>query len=175
MTARLAAAAAVIAAVVTANRLTSEFGLVPAGFGLLVTAGTYTAGVALVARDFLHEAGGMAWVVGVLTVGTLLSVWLADPRIAGASGVAFAVSEAADTAVYAPLRRNRWRAAVMGSSAVGALVDTVLFLALAFGAAALTWQAVGGQLLVKVVFVAVPVALLGGWLRGMGGDAVPVR
>ena len=50
--------------------------------------------------------------------------------------------------------------------AKGAVVDTVLFLALAFGAVALTGEAIGGQLLVKVAYVALPVALVGGWWRG---------
>ena len=43
------------ASIVAANYLTAHYGLVPAGFGLLVTAGTYAAGFALLARDFVQS------------------------------------------------------------------------------------------------------------------------
>jgi len=162
-----------LSSVVAANALTDRFGLVPVGFGLLVTAGTFTAGVALVARDYVHEYGGLRAVLATVAAAGVVSWLIADPRIALASTVALVVSELADTMVYAPLRSRRWRMAVLASSAVGALADTALFLSLAFGLSALTGQAIGGQLLVKVGLVAVPVALVGGYLRGR--RAVSVR
>lgn len=122
----------------------------PAGFGLLVPAGTYLAGLALGVRDGLHEAGGVRWVLAAVAAGAALSFVVADPRIALASAVAFAVAEVLDLAVYAPLRRRRARLAIVASNAVGAVADTVLFLtASGFG---LSWAAVGGQLLVKAVW-----------------------
>ena len=45
------AAAAYLLTVVAANWLTDRYGLVPVGFGLLVTAGTFAAGLSLVCRD----------------------------------------------------------------------------------------------------------------------------
>jgi uncharacterized PurR-regulated membrane protein YhhQ (DUF165 family) len=154
-----------VGAVVAANWLTTEFGFVPVGFGLVATAGTYAAGFALVARDFIHDTSGLKGVWLSIALGAGLSFLLADPFIAVASGVAFAVSEVADTAVYGPLRRKHWRSAVVGSSIVGSVIDTVLFLAIAFGAAALTPQALAGQLVGKVLWVAIPVALIGGVIR----------
>ena len=154
-----------VAAVVAANWLTTEFGFVPVGFGLVATAGTYAAGFALVARDFIHDTSGLRGVWLSIALGAGLSFLLADPFIAVASGVAFAVSEVADTAVYGPLRRKHWRSAVVGSSIVGSVIDTVLFLAIAFGVAALTPQALAGQLVGKVLWVAIPVALIGGVVR----------
>ena len=154
-----------VAAAALANWLTTAFGFVPVGFGFAATAGTYAAGVALVARDFIHETSGLRGVAVAVALGTALSFMLADPMIAVASGVAFAVSEAADTLVYTPLRENRWRLAVVASSVVGAVVDTLIFLSLAFGVAALTGEAVAGQLVGKVLWVAVPVAIVGGWIR----------
>lgn len=144
-------AAALVACVLIANWTTTHFGLVPAGFGLLVTAGTYAAGLALGVRDALHEVGGIPWVLGAIAAGALLSWLLADGRIALASGVAFLLAELADLAVYAPLRRRRWHTAVTASNAVGAVVDTLVFLSIA--GFALTPSLVAGQLLVKAVWV----------------------
>lgn len=145
------AAAALVGCVVLANWMTSTLGLVPAGFGLTVTAGTYTAGLALGLRDVLHEAGGVRWVLGAIAVGIVVSALLGDGRIALASAVAFGLAELLDLAVYAPLRKRAWRTAVVVSNAVGALVDTCVFLTIA--GFPITVATVGGQLLVKAVWV----------------------
>lgn len=145
------AAAALIATIAAANWLTSHFGLAPAGFGLLVTAGTYTAGLALALRDVLHETGGVRWVLATIAVGCGASFLLADGRIAVASAVAFGFAELLDLAVYAPLRRRRWHTAVAASNAAGAVVDTLAFLAVA--GFPITAASVCGQFLVKAVWV----------------------
>jgi hypothetical protein len=125
------ATAALVASIALANWLTGHYGLVPAGFGLLVTAGTYSAGLALALRDLLHESGGIRWVLGTIAAGCVLSLLLADGRIALASAAAFGLAELLDLAVYAPLRRRHWHTAVAASNAVGAVVVwvTALFLA----------------------------------------------
>lgn len=147
----ITAAAALICCIALANWLTSHLGLVAAGFGLLVTAGTFTAGLALAFRDVLHEAGGIRWVLATIAAGCGLSLLLADGRIALASPAAFALAELLDLAVYAPLRRRHWRTAVAASNAVGAVVDTLVFLAIA--GFPITAATVGGQILVKAVYV----------------------
>jgi uncharacterized PurR-regulated membrane protein YhhQ (DUF165 family) len=53
--------------------------------------------------------------------------------LAVASAVAFLLSELADYAVYARLRARGLALAVMASGVVGAVLDSVLFSALAFG------------------------------------------
>ena len=144
-------AVAIVVTVALANLATSHLGLVVAGFGLVVPAGTYAAGLALGLRDALHEAGGIRWVLGAITAGAIVSLLVGDGRIALASAAAFAFAELADLAVYAPLRRRDWRVAVVASNAVGAVVDTLVFLTIAgFPVTAAT---VGGQLLVKAVWV----------------------
>lgn len=148
---RVGAALAFVGTVVLANWLVVRFGLVPAGFGLLVPAGTYAAGLSLSLRDLLHEAGGLRWVIGAIATGAALSFLLGDGRIALASGVAFLLAELFDLAVYAPLRRRAWRTAVIASNAVGAIVDTFTFLVLA--GFPITFSLVAGQLLVKAVWV----------------------
>jgi hypothetical protein len=50
-----------------------------------------------------------------------------------ASGVAFLLSELADLAVYTPMARRKLIAAVVASSVVGLVVDSIVFLWLAFG------------------------------------------
>ena len=147
----LTASLAVIASIAVANWVTTAYGLVPAGFGLMVTAGTYAAGFALAFRDVLHEAGGIRWVLATVGVGALVSPLFGDGRIVLASAFAFTVSELLDLAVYAPLRRRNWPVAVAASNAVGAVVDTLVFLAIA--GFPLTAPLVGGQVLVKAVWI----------------------
>lgn len=156
-----AAVAVFVALVVTANWLTATYGLIPVGLGLMATAGTWCAGLVLVARDLVHDTAGRLAVLGCIVVGAALSAWLTAPQLAVASGVAFAVSELADFAVYQPLRRRGWARAVLASSLVGALVDTVLFLWLAGFPIA---EALPGQLFAKTVAIA-SVVLVGVLVR----------
>ena len=122
--------AAFVACVWLANLLTERYGFVSVGFGLTATAGTYAAGLSFGIRDALHEVGGRRIVFAAIAVGAVLSSFI-SPSLALASGVAFALSETADLAVYEPLRRRRWVLAVIASNLVGAVADTVVFLHLA--------------------------------------------
>jgi len=138
---------AYIAVIVAANWATATFGLIPIGFGLAVTAGTFFAGLAIIIRDGVQMHTGRVWMLVAIIVGALVSAATATPAIALASGMAFVVSELVDWAVFTPLRPRSLPTAVLASSVVSAPVDTVLFLYLAgFG---VTWQAVLGQFLVK--------------------------
>ena len=122
--------AAFVACVWLANLLTERYGFVSVGFGLTATAGTYAAGLSFGIRDALHEVGGRRIVFAAIAVGAVLSSFI-SPSLALASGVAFALSETADLAVYEPLRRRRWVLAVIASNLVGAVADTGVFLHLA--------------------------------------------
>lgn len=160
MSARLAASLAVyIGSIVAANVMTAHLGLVGVGFGLVVTAGTFAAGFALFARDFVHRYGGVAWALGAVACGSALSWWLASPGLAVASTVAFCAAELVDLGVFAHVREDfGFAPAIAASNVVAAPVDTVLFLHIAgFG---VTWQAVAGQLVGKLVWATVvPLAL----------------
>jgi uncharacterized PurR-regulated membrane protein YhhQ (DUF165 family) len=152
---RLGAASAFVGLVVASNWLTAEYGMV-AG---LVTAGTFTAGLVLAARDAVRETAGMWAALGCVAIGVALSAVMAGPQLALASGAAFALSELADTAVYEPLRRRGRARALAWSNAVGSVVDSVLFLALAGFP---IWPAVVGQVGVKwVMAVALPLIVVG--------------
>lgn len=147
-------AGTLLASIIVANWATTRFGFVPVGFGFAATAGTFAAGFALAARDATQDLLGKPKMLAVLAIGAVLSYLIADPFIATASAVAFAVAELLNFAVYTPLRNRsklgdrRWAAAVTASSLTGALADTVIFLAIAFGWAAVL-PALAGQLVGK--------------------------
>ncbi|WP_026467746.1 VUT family protein [Amycolatopsis alba] len=101
--------------------------------GLRIPVGALMAGLVFTTRDLLQDAVGTRSTLLAVALGAALSSVTAEPRIALASAVAFAVSEFADLAVYTPIRRRNQLAAVGLSNATGLLVDTVLFLPLAFG------------------------------------------
>jgi len=152
------ALAAYIGAIVVANYATSALGLVPIGFGLAVTAGTFAAGAALILRDAVQVYGNRWYVLGAILAGAALSVAMASPAIAMASGLAFLVSELVDWAVFTPLRSRSLPLAVVVSSVVSAPVDTVLFLHLAgFG---VTMSAVLGQFIVKTALALVAAGVI---------------
>ena len=144
---RLLIPASYLAAIVTANVLTEHFGLVPVGFGLVTTAGTYAAAWVILSRNFAQDAIGRLSVIGLMLIGAALSWWLASPALALASLVAFALSESADMVIYTPLRKRGRSRAVALASTVGAVVDTFVFLSIAGFPIA---QAAPGQLVVKV-------------------------
>lgn len=150
------AIAAYAATIVAANWLTARHGMVPVGFGLTATAGTFAAGAALLLRDVVQDVLGRAWVLAGILAGALLT-WVTSPALAVASATAFLLAEAADMAAYTPLRDRGWARAVLASNAVGAVVDTLVFLTLA--GFPVTGSAVGGQFVGKLAWATVlPVA-----------------
>jgi len=127
-----AAIAAYLATIIAANYAVEHVGIVSVGFGLVAPAGVYFAGLALTFRDLVQTLSGRAAVVAAILVGAALSWWIA-PALAVASATAFLVSELADFAVYTPLERRRPLLAVAASNTVGAVIDSALFLWIAFG------------------------------------------
>jgi uncharacterized PurR-regulated membrane protein YhhQ (DUF165 family) len=158
----LLAAVVYVAVVVLANVLSTHYGMVSVGFGLVASAGTYAAGAALGMRDLVQDGLGRWGVLAVILIGSALSFWLASPVIATASLAAFVASELCDLAVYTPLRERGWSRAVIASNVVGAVVDTWVFLTLApFGP--VTFHAMEGQLVGKILWATLlPVALVAG-------------
>jgi uncharacterized PurR-regulated membrane protein YhhQ (DUF165 family) len=101
-------------------------------------------GLALVLRDAVHSMLGWRWAVAAIVAGAGLSFGVAMPSIAVASGAAFLLSEVADLLVYAPLRERRLMLAVVLSGLVGAVIDSGVFLWIAFGSLDyLTGQVIG--------------------------------
>ena len=127
--------------------------------------GSTRAGFTLTFRDLTQDALGRRWTLLAVVAGAALSALL-SPALALASGAAFLVSELADLAVYTPLRRRGLLGAVAASNAVGLVVDSALFLALAGFPLAL----LPGLVLGKVWATLLALLLLG--LRRSGADAV---
>ena len=107
--------------------------LIPVGFGLMAPSGVLFIGLALVLRDWLQELTNWKWSVVAVFVGGVLSLITSSPFIALASAVAFIVAELFDLAVYTPLREKGKSLAVLASGVVGAFVDSILFVMIAFG------------------------------------------
>jgi uncharacterized PurR-regulated membrane protein YhhQ (DUF165 family) len=107
--------------------------LVPVAPGVLAPSGVLMVGAALVLRDLVQRRLGVEFGVGAIIAGAALSAGLAPRSLVLASAAAFLLSEFADFAVYTPLARRRLVAAVVASSVVGLVVDSIVFLWLAFG------------------------------------------
>jgi uncharacterized PurR-regulated membrane protein YhhQ (DUF165 family) len=76
-----------------------------------------------------------------------------DPAVATASAAAFALGEISDFFVYTELKKRSLALAVVVSGAVGGVIDSLVFLQIAFGST-MFWQ---GQIIGKTLM-----ALLGG-------------
>jgi uncharacterized PurR-regulated membrane protein YhhQ (DUF165 family) len=133
--------------------------LIPVAPGVMAPSGVLMIGLALVLRDLVQRRLGLRWVTGAIVAGALLSGLVAPPALVMASAVAFLLSETADLMVYTPLQRRRLVLAVLASSMVGLVVDSLVFLYLAFG----SLEFLMGQVLGKswMVLLALPfIALL---------------
>lgn len=133
--------------------------LIPVGFGLLAPSGVLMIGAALVLRDAVHSLLGWKWAVAAILMGAALSFQFSPPALAVASVAAFVLSEMADLAVYAPLRRNRLALAVFASGVAGAVIDSAVFLWLAFG----SLEFIAGQVVGKLWMTLAAVAALAAW------------
>lgn len=150
---RWLSAGAFLGCVPLANWLISNVGLcvpdgpclAPVGFGYMAPSGVFVVGVSLVLRDAVHEWCGARWVFPILLAGAALSVFVAPAQIAFASGATFVASEGLDSVVFSRVRRAGVLPAVLASGALGLIVDSALFLGLAFG----SMEHLPGQILGK--------------------------
>jgi uncharacterized PurR-regulated membrane protein YhhQ (DUF165 family) len=134
--------------------------VVPVAPGVVAPSGVMMVGFALVLRDLVQRRLGAGISAIAILFGTAASALLAPPNLVLASGVAFLLSEFADLAVYTPLARRRLVAAVVASSTVGLIVDSIVFLWLAFG----SLDFLLGQVIGKAWMVLLSVPLVA-WLR----------
>jgi hypothetical protein len=118
--------------------------LVPVAPGLMAPSGVLTVGAALVLRDVVQRCLGLTFGLLAIVLGAGASMLVAPVSLVVASGLAFLISEFADFAVYTPLQQRRLMLAVVASSCLGLVVDSIVFLWLAFGSLAfLPGQVVG--------------------------------
>ena len=134
--------------------------LIPVAPGIAAPSGVLMIGLALVLRDLVQRRLGKRWVLLAILGGTGLSAWVAPPALVLASASAFLLSELADFAVYTPLQERRLVLAVFASSVVGLVVDSIVFLYLAFG----SLEFLPGQVIGKAWMVIAALPLVW-WLR----------
>jgi queuosine precursor transporter len=150
-----AALAGYVLSIYAANWAITYFGMVPVGFGLVAPAGVYFAGLSFTLRDLVQETLGRRATLFGVVAGAIFSSIL-SPQLALASGTAFLVSELADMGVYTPMRRRFWLLAVFASGLVGAVIDSAIFLQLAFG----SLEFLPGQVVGKTLSTLAAVAVL---------------
>jgi uncharacterized PurR-regulated membrane protein YhhQ (DUF165 family) len=107
--------------------------VVPVAPGILAPSGVLMIGAVLVLRDLVQRRLGVEFGIAAIVAGAAISAAIAPASLVFASATAFLLSEFADFAVYTPLARRRLVAAVVASSMVGLVVDSIVFLWLAFG------------------------------------------
>ncbi len=134
--------------------------LIPVGFDVMAPSGVIMVGLALVLRDLVQRRLGKLWALGSIVVGALLSALIAPQALVLASGAAFLVSELADFAVYTPLQKKRLVLAVFMSGVVGLVVDSILFLQLAFG----SLDFLSGQIIGKTWMIVLALPIIW-WIR----------
>ncbi|MDW9709532.1 VUT family protein [Sinorhizobium meliloti] len=134
--------------------------LIPVGPGLTAPSGVLLVGLALVLRDLVQRRLGLMWAIGAIIVGAFLSTTFTAPSLAVASASAFLTSELADLLVFTPLQKKGLVRAAFVSSVVGLIVDSVMFLWLAFG----SLDFLAGQVFGKLIMVVAALPVLF-WIR----------
>lgn len=109
-----------------------------------LTYGALTYPIAFLVTDLTNRCLGSAQarrvVIWGFALAVVLSLWLATPRIALASGVAFLSAQLLDIVVFNRLRQQRWWKAPLISSSAASTLDTALFFSLAFAGTGLPWM-----------------------------------
>ena len=108
-----------------------------------LTWGALTYPIAFLVTDLTNRSLGTGAARKVVYAGFALavglSIWLATPRIALASGTAFLVAQLLDISIFDRLRKSSWWLAPLVSSALASTLDTAIFFSLAFAATGLPW------------------------------------
>jgi uncharacterized PurR-regulated membrane protein YhhQ (DUF165 family) len=131
---------------------------------MMAPSGVTMIGIALVLRDLVQRRLGRTAGLLAIAAGAVLSGAVAPPQLVMASMTAFFVSEFVDFLVYTPLQKRGLVLAVLASSLVGLVADSLLFLWLAFG----SLEFLEGQILGKawMVLLALPIVH---WIRKREG------
>lgn len=168
--------AAYITVVVLANWAINRYGVVRVGLGYRAPAGVWFVGAALILRDLVQYLSGLprgskrlaGLMLVLITTGALVS-WavttssipgVSTGRIALASGVAFACSELIDYVLFTVVA-PWWGSAVLIGGLAGAILDSIVFLSIAFGSLSL----LTGQVLGKSYGIVAAALVIGSYRR----------
>lgn len=129
--------------------------IIPIGFGLMVPAGVIAIAPIFTLRDDIHRQYGAKWALILILVASGISYGISIVlgnemlgRVTIASVIAFVVSEFADTLVYHMVKHESWMSRVLKSNAVSTLLDSIIFIVLAFG---WIWPLILGQYICKML------------------------
>jgi len=135
----LIAITAMVAVVVASNILVQypfQGSIGPVDLAEILTWGAFTYPLAFLVTDLTNRHFGAQRarivVLAGFAIAVLMSIVLATPRIAIASGTAFLVAQLLDVSIFDRLRRSAWWQAPLISSIIGSVLDTILFFGLAF-------------------------------------------
>lgn len=155
-------AVAYVGLIVLANWLASRYTIHVPFTPYIAPAGVLAIGAVLVIRDWLQQLRGLGWAIPLMLLAGGASYgigvaagWTSLQKIAVASVVAFLISESVEALVFTPLRNRNLTLGVALSATVGNVLDSYIFLTLAFGSLAFVW----GQFWGKLEMIAVGVAL----------------
>lgn len=155
-------AAGYVGLVLLANWLASAYIVHVPLTPYMAPAGVFAIGGILVLRDWLQQLHGLWKTMPLVYAAGLISWaagdlagWTSLQKIAIASVIAFTVSETVEALVFTPLRKRSLALGVGLSGTVGLVLDSWLFLTLAFGSLAFFW----GQFFGKFEMVALGVVL----------------
>ncbi len=133
---RIAIPVVAMTAVVIASNILVQYPFRPFGLEEYLTWGAFTYPVAFLITDLTVRLFGPISARRVVLVGfvfaVLLSIWLATPRIALASGLAFLTAQLIDVALFRRLVRFRWWLPPFVSSLLSSAIDTAIFFTVAF-------------------------------------------
>ena len=148
----LALAAAFFALVLLANWLASAYVVHVPLTPYVAPAGVFCIGGVLVLRDWMQQLGGLlrtmplVYLAGVVSWAVAeVAGWTALERVALASLAAFTVSETLEALVFTPLRRRNLTLGVALSATAGNVLDSYVFLTLAFSSTAFFWGQFWGK------------------------------
>lgn len=123
---------------------------IPVGFGYQAPSGVLFIGIALFARDYVQEQFGKRNTVSAICVGIILSYFV-NPSVATASAVAFALGELSDFFVYSEIKKRSLISAVVVSGTIGGIIDSLVFLQMAFGSTQYWEGQVIGKTLMAII------------------------
>ena len=122
--------------VVVASNILVQYPFAPFGLGDYLTWGAFTYPVAFLVTDLTNRRYGpkiaRQLVASGFVIAVILSIYLATPRIALASGSAYLVGQLLDISVFNRLRQQSWWRAPLVGSIIGSALDTARFSSLAF-------------------------------------------
>lgn len=124
--------------VVAASNYLVQFPFYSLGLQDLLTWGAFTYPMAFLVTDLTNRKFGPQTarlvVLAGFVIAVVLSIWLATPRIAIASGTAFLTAQMLDIFIFNRLRRDAWWKAPLTSSFLGSILDTIIFFGISFAA-----------------------------------------